>query len=219
MRRSILSFIKGHGSAKITELARELGVSYEAIRQQVVQLEGDGLIVARLERSAGGKAGRPTKSYVLSNAGEHAFVKHYDVLASELIATIAAKLGDEALHDLLSELTETRVRRWLPRLEGKSLEERLEILKNIYVEDDPFTSVQSGDAEPGLIERNCPFFNVASRQPRLCSVTISTLSRLLGYRVRREKKFQDGDGCCVFRILTDQPINPETFRFEYESES
>ncbi len=42
-----------------------------------------------------------------------------------------------------------------------------------------------------------------------------TLSRLLGVRLRREKKFQDGDRCCAFRVLTDRPID-DSFRFALE---
>ncbi|NIW79804.1 MAG: hypothetical protein GWN16_10240 [Calditrichae bacterium] len=49
----------------------------------------------------------------------------------------------------------------------------------------------------------------------LCRVTVMTLSRLLGVRLRREKKFQDGDRCCAFRVLTDRPID-DSFRFALE---
>jgi predicted ArsR family transcriptional regulator len=69
-----------------------------------------------------------------------------------------------------------------------------------------------------LVEKNCPFLNVATRRPALCSVTVSTLSRLLGQTVTREKRFQNGDGRCVFRVHLDQPLNPETFRFAFEDE-
>jgi predicted ArsR family transcriptional regulator len=69
-----------------------------------------------------------------------------------------------------------------------------------------------------LVERNCPFLNVASRRPALCSVTVSTLSRLLGHTVTREKRFQDGDGRCVFRVHLNQPINTDAFRFAFEEE-
>ena len=57
-----------------------------------------------------------------------------------------------------------------------------------------------------LIEHNCPFLNVAQHHPALCSVTINTLSRLLGVRVVREERFQTGNGLCAFRILADQPL-------------
>ena len=52
-----------------------------------------------------------------------------------------------------------------------------------------------------LIERNCPFLDVANRRPALCSVTVNTLSRLLGRRVERVRTFQNGHGRCAFRIV------------------
>jgi predicted ArsR family transcriptional regulator len=67
-----------------------------------------------------------------------------------------------------------------------------------------------------LIERNCPFYDVAMQRPVLCNVTLNTLNRLLGYRVVREKRFQNGDRCCAFRIKTDQPISLTAFLFEEE---
>lgn len=74
----------------------------------------------------------------------------------------------------------------------------------------------SGD-RLSLIEHNCPFFNVAKRRPVLCSVTVSMLTRLLGYRVVREERFQNGDGRCVFRVLLDQPIDDSSFKFALEA--
>ncbi|HSN18470.1 MAG TPA: DNA-binding protein, partial [Gammaproteobacteria bacterium] len=67
-----------------------------------------------------------------------------------------------------------------------------------------------------LVERNCPYLNVAMRMPRLCSVTVSTLIRLLGVRVVREERFQDGHRRCVFRVLADEPMDVKKFRFALE---
>jgi predicted ArsR family transcriptional regulator len=57
-------------------------------------------------------------------------------------------------------------------------------------------------------ERNCPFLNVARAHPAICSVSVNTLERLLGFRVIREQRFQAGDGRCVFRVQLDQPRSP-----------
>lgn len=219
IRRSILSYIKQKGSANIAELSGELKVSYEAVRQQIVQLEKDGWIAPRLQRAAAGsKGGRPLKQYFLTIAGDHIFDKHYDQLAMELIRTAADNLGMDALKQILAALTEKRVQQWAPRLEGMALEERVKALRDIYLEDDPFMKVEKDGEDLYLIERNCPFLNVAHRYPMLCSVTVSTLSRLLGVRLKREKKFQEGDGCCAFRVMTDQPIDKNNFRFELEAD-
>ena len=138
----------------------------------------------------------------------------------ELIDTLAAALGPEALRQVLASLTDENVRQWAPHLQDKSLLERLEALKGIYLEDDAYMEVDKDEAsgELRLVERNCPFLNVASRRPALCSVTVSTLSRLLGHTVTREKRFQDGDGRCVFRVHLDQPVNADAFRFAFEEE-
>jgi predicted ArsR family transcriptional regulator len=86
-------------------------------------------------------------------------------------------------------------------MEGKTLPERLSVLQELYRHDDPHMSVEAGPEGYRLIERDCPFFNVANRRPALCRVTEGTLSRLLGRDVIREEKFQEGHGRCVFRVL------------------
>src|SRR4029077_19972848 len=91
-------------------------------------------------------------------------------------------------------------------------------LKGIYDEDDAFTSVKKDARGYMLVERNCPFLNVALKRPRLCSITVSTLTRLLGVRVVREERFQDGDRRCVFRVLEDEPVDVRSFRFAPEPE-
>lgn len=84
------------------------------------------------------------------------------------------------------------------------------------MEDDPFTSVERNGGIK-LVERNCPFRNVAMERPALCSTTVSTLTRLLGVRVERELTFQNGDGCCAFHVHLDQPVDTTTFRFAFEN--
>ncbi len=135
----------------------------------------------------------------------------------EVLDTIADQLGPEALKQILSIMTEARVLEWEPRLRGLSMAKRVEALKEIYIESDPYMDVEKSGDRLTLIEHNCPFLNVAKRRPVLCSVTISMLTRLLGYRVVREERFQNGDGRCVFRVLLDEPIDESTYKFSLET--
>jgi predicted ArsR family transcriptional regulator len=114
-------------------------------------------------------------------------------------------------------MTDARVEEWETRLQGLSLAERVEALKEIYLEDDAFMDVDDSGDRLSLIERNCPFLNVAKRRPLLCSVTVSALTRLLGYRVIREERLQNGDGRCVFRVLLNEPVEEGSFNFTLES--
>jgi predicted ArsR family transcriptional regulator len=144
------------------------------------------------------------------------FPKNYDELSVQLIDAVVDRLGLAALKQLLGAITDKRVDEWSPRLEGKSVKERVLALQEIYGEGDQYMSAEIGRDGIRLIERNCPFFNVASRRPALCSVTVSALQRLLGVQVQREERFQMGHGRCVFRVLADKPIDTRRFRFALE---
>lgn len=220
VQQQILAFIKQEGETTTSAIAKHLNVTYEAVRQQLRQLESGQLVISYKQRDENQRIGRPTQYYRLSAAAEHLFPKAYDELAVELIDRLAATLGPDALREVLASFADANVREWRPHLQNLPLKDRLEALKSVYFEDDAFMQVAIDEAtdEIRLIERNCPFLNVASRRPALCSVTVSTLSRLLGYRVVREKRFQDGDGRCVFRVRLDQPIDPDDSGFAFEDE-
>ncbi len=216
-QRQILALLKQHGETTTAELAERLAISYEAVRLHIKQLEGNGL-VERSKRPNPSGPGRPLRYYRLSADGEHLFPKNYDELAISLIDAIGGALGEGALRQVLAALSDTQARRWESRLAGMSLPERLEELKGIYIEGDPFTEVATDNGRLQLVERNCPYLNVAARRPALCSLTVSLLSRLLGHRVTRVRRFQDGDGRCVFHVHLDQPIDSDEFRFEPEAD-
>ena len=220
VKQKILNLLKERGEATTAEIASNFEVSYEAIRQQLKQLEAAQL-VERHGRPNPSGVGRPLRYYTLSAAGDHLFPKQYDELAVELLDAIGDELGPVALRRVLTAITDRQVTHWAAQLEGKSLSERLEALKDFYVKDDPYTEVRKGAAGLQLVERNCPFLSTALQRPALCSVTVSTLERLLGRRVSREKRFQHGDGCCVFHVHVDEPLEPEAqpFRFEEVTES
>lgn len=198
LQKAILSLLK-QGKSTLAELSETLDVSFEAVRRQVHWMHQQGFVDRNLDRRK--SVGRPQSRYTLTPEGEHLFPKSYDDLAVELIDHVAERLGTPALEAVLESFIEARVRRWEPAMEGKSLPERLSVLQEIYREDDPHTSVESGPDGYRLIERDCPFFNIANRRPALCQVTEGTLSRLLGHEVVREEKFQEGHGRCVFRVL------------------
>lgn len=211
---AIMEVLKRRGAASRTEIAANLGQTREAARQHLMALEREGWIT-RDEPVADNRPGRPSIRYRLTDAGDHLFPKHYDAMSIELIDTLVERLGKPGLQDMLAAITDRQVERWQAELDGLDLAEKLDRLKGIYFEDDPYTRVERDGDGFVLIERNCPFLNVALQRPALCSVTVSTLSRLLGVRVYREARFQDGDRHCAFRVRPDRPLDKD-FRFEFE---
>ena len=212
--------MKRQGPATIAQLADQLQLTGEAVRQQLLQLQREGWIEAKIARSPErGRTGRPATSYSLTEAGDHLFPKNYDLLNVAMLDAVAEELGPDAAKKVLRRVTDERVATSESTVRGLSLEKRVEILKGLYFENDPYMEAERVDDGFLLVERNCPYFTTAMQRPALCSVSVNVLSRLLGVRVTREEKFQNGAGRCVFHIYADEPIEPADDEFRLESET
>ena len=164
------------------------------------------------------RTGRPATRYHLSQSGDHLFPKSYDLLNVAMIDAIVSELGPDAAKRILRRVSDERVMASRDSVRDLPLAQRVEALRGLYFESDPFMDSESVDGGFLLIERNCPFLTTAMRRPALCSVSVNALTRLLEVRVRREETFQGGFGRCVFRVYADEPVDPETWEFQLEGE-
>jgi predicted ArsR family transcriptional regulator len=216
-RRAILTTLKQQGPATIAQLADALALTGEAVRQQLLQLHRDGWVDARVERSdERARTGRPATIYRLSEAGDHLFPKHYDSLSIEMLDAVAEEIGGDALTRILARMADDKAEVFGAGLRGLTLTQKITALKSWYFADDPYMDIEASGGSYRLMERNCPFLNTALRRPAICSISVNALTRVLGYRVVRDETFQDGSGRCVFRVLADQPIDPDTWEFKLE---
>lgn len=222
-RRDVLAVLKMRGRATILELSKQLGLTHEGIRSHILQLQREGWIMSDCEQveedDPEQSAGRPPAQYCLTGAGDHVFPKYYDELTL-LLLDAAAEVDGDVLRRILEKITDMRVealsgRAKAPRAKAPTIREQIDRLRSIYVENDPFTVVARQGGDWVLIERNCPFLNVAFERPAICSTTVSTMRRLLGHEVVRQRRFQDGEGRCEFRVVTSRPRKRGP-RFEIE---
>ena len=175
-----------------------LKLTGEAVRQQLLQLQREGWVSSDIPKGDRHRTGRPASIFRLTQAGDHLFPKAYDELAANLLAFA----GD----DPLKRLTDAKVKAAEPSVRGLSLAAKVDALKALYSNDDPYMSVETTRDGYRLIERNCPYYNVAMQNASICTVSVDVLARLLGVRVEREDTFQSGDGRCAFRIFVNQPL-------------
>jgi predicted ArsR family transcriptional regulator len=186
----------------------------------LLQLQREGWIEAKIAREQErGRTGRPATSYSLTEAGDHLFPKNYDLLNVAVLDAVSEELGAEAAVRVLRRVSDERVAAAEPQVRGRSLEERVKALKNLYFESDPYMDVEPASDGFYLVERNCPFYNTAMRRPILCNVSINALNRLLGVRVEREERFQNGDGRCVFHVHANEPVDAAAWEFRLEESS
>jgi len=188
--------------ATISELAAVLRLTGEAVRQQLLQLQRDGWVETRVASGKRHRTGRPASVFALTTSGDHLFPKSYDKLASDLLQALSSELGTE---NVLTRLADARVEATEPSIRALPLPAKVDALKALYSDDDAYMDIETTDDGYRLVERNCPYYNVAMANPAICSVSVNVLTRLLGVRVDREETFQSGDGRCAFRIFSDQP--------------
>lgn len=182
----------------ISELAGVLHLTGEAVRQQLLQLQREGWITNDVPKGDRHRTGRPASVFKLTPVGDHLFPKSYDELAASLLEFAS----DE---DPLGRVADARVKSIEPSLRDLPLPAKVDALKNLYKADDAYMSVETTRDGYRLIERNCPYYNVAMANDSICSVSVDVLSRVLGVRVEREETFQGGHGRCAFRIYPNQP--------------
>lgn len=212
-RAAILRLLKQKGRLTISALGKTLGLTHEGTRKHIQDLQRAGWVEdCGVGKEVTGSAGRRAIRYCLTQAGDHFFAKNYDDL---LVALLDAAGGRDDLVPILTLLTDKRVAALERAVRGKTLPSRAAALRKIYLDEDPFLELERDGADYLLIERNCPYLNVALQRQVICSTTVSTLRRLTEREVVREKRFQDGDGGCVFRIIGRQR-RPDGPRFEPE---
>lgn len=217
-KRRLLVRLKTHGPATIADLAADLALSGEAIRQQLAPLERE-LWIEREALPPSGEPGRPPGRYRLTLKGEGLFPKQTGALAIAMADAIHGELGDEALERVLARVTDARVEALGGPRPDLPLADQLVRLRTVYGADDPFIELEQAADGFRLIERNCPFLDVAMARPILCSSTVSVLTRVLGCKVVREDRFQDGHGRCSFHVYENQIVDTSSLRFVREPQA
>lgn len=215
-RRRILLLLKHRGRATTTELAQELGVSHEAVRRHLIQLGQEGVIKPECQEDEddGRVSGRPPVAYCLTPEGDHFFPKRYAELATLFLDAISDGASGEV--EVLSRVTKLRISRLGASGEGE-LKNRVRALQNVYLDRDPYLDIRREGNDYLIVEKNCPFLSVALERPVICSTTVSLMREVLGLEVVREERFQDDDGRCTFRVMSDRAISARRRRrFEFE---
>jgi predicted ArsR family transcriptional regulator len=199
-RQQILSILQRRNLSTVDDLARDLDLAVATVRHHLTLLERDGLVASKKVRQ---QVGRPYLVYSLSQQGQESFPKKYHRLSSYILTEVKAELGSERLSALLRRIAQRRLAERAPDLEGKSLEERLEILIVILGEEGFVADWEKADGRKFLLTHHtCPYQAVVSQHPEVCQVDAELISGVIGAPVERTKCILYGDLVCTFEVKT-----------------
>lgn len=196
--RSILE----NGPMSAVVLAQKLGFTPAGIRRHLDSLVAEGLLVAREPHIVNGRGrGRPSKVFVMSDAGREKFEHSYDDLAVSALKFLATQMGPEALMAFANARATEIERTLTPIIASEtSSAARADALAQFLTEEGYAASALPRVQGEELCQHHCPIAHVASQFPQLCEAETQAFSRLLGTHVQRLATIAHGDGVCTTYI-------------------
>jgi DeoR family suf operon transcriptional repressor len=199
-RQEILIELRRRGSATVDDLAASLNFTVGAVRQQLLTLGADGLV---MHHPVPKGPGRPRHVYELTAAANPLFRPDQ----GETLRRLALYLEEES-PDVLDAFIRREMVREVRRFERRVLEgppgdeARLGRLAECLEEKGFLPSVaRSPDGGFTLTLSNCPVIEFAEGSPRLCDLSSKALLEIVpGYDVRREVWRKEGTPRCVYRL-------------------
>ncbi|MGZ8188205.1 MAG: helix-turn-helix transcriptional regulator [Methylosarcina sp.] len=183
----------------IDEIASALGISRNAVQQHLNKLERDGYVeFGSLYKTAG----RPLRTFVLTEAGLNSFPKQYAWFSELILSNLKEKMGQEDFRRYLHQLGLSLSQSLLPRFEGLTTDKRIEEL--LKVMDSLGFQTQTSEDEkgqpPSIEAFNCVYHDLANKHEEICEFDRALISTLLNKEIDHTECMSKGGAKCCFKI-------------------
>ncbi|MGH7547360.1 MAG: helix-turn-helix transcriptional regulator [Gemmatimonadales bacterium] len=197
LRGDILLELKRGQPLTAKLLAEKLGVSANAIRHHLKELQAESLIAYGREQRG---VGAPTYAYRLSEAGEALFPRAYEETLTQLLERVADKGGRQAAVELFEDHYRELTRTVRAQLDGAGESERVDLVTRLMNEQGYMAEWQESAGAFRLAEHNCAIRAVAERFPEVCAAEEKFLRDVLGAAVERRTHIASGCNACEYSI-------------------
>ena len=208
-RGKIIAALRGRGGASAVDLANEFGLSPNAIRQQFVLLERDGLVSGFSVRR--GKT-KPTVEYRLTPAAEKYFPQHYDRMLNAVLREVRAAGGDAAVQAIFASMGRRQSERLNERIGERPVPERVAALTTLLRDAGVEAEAEQTAAGFTIREHNCPYSKTVGEHPEICGVIHSVMQDVVAPQVKQTESLATGGAECRFEITTSVTAGPAVGR-------
>jgi predicted ArsR family transcriptional regulator len=168
------------GIATVEELARELGLTDNAVRSHLAALERDGLVVQSGVRRG---VGKPAYTYALTPDAERLFPKAYGALLRLMLDVLAERLPPDTLDDLLREMGH-RLAAGQATSTG-DLRARVDGAVALLGALGGLAEVKERDGGYEILGCSCPLAAAVEGHPETCLLAEALLADVIGVPVRQ----------------------------------
>ncbi len=195
-RNAVARSVLENGPSTAVAIGERLGLTPAGVRRHLDHLIADGILEAREPHSALVRGrGRPSKVFIMTDAGREKFEHSYDDLAVAALKFITAQSGPHLVSIFAKFRADEMGRRAEPLLAKKK--NRSEALADFLTKEGYATTVQEREHGEELCQHHCPIAHVAAEFPQLCEAETALFSRVLGTHVQRLATIAHGDGVCT----------------------
>jgi DeoR family transcriptional regulator, suf operon transcriptional repressor len=192
--------LENKAGLSIDEIATALNISRNAVQQHFTVLERDGYIQTGVLNKT---AGRPVRSFVLTEAGINSFPKQYAWFSELILTDLKNELGSEAFQRYLHKLGSKLSQSLLPQFEGKETDERIEALLKVMdgLGFNVRNMTDSGSNERTIEACNCIYHDLAHKHEEICEFDRTLMSSLLDKNIEHVECMAKGGTVCRFKII------------------
>jgi predicted ArsR family transcriptional regulator len=202
--RGKLLLLMCRGPRTVNELAEALGVTDNAVRAQLTNLQSDGLV-----RQVGLRPGlrKPHVDYELTPKARRSFLAANDPVLACLLDLIRERLDPEQASTLMKETARRLIAARVGELrEGEPQARAAELLQKL-TEVAPGVSLEDQQGFLRVRACGCPLASVTESHPEVCGLLAEVLSELLGTGVRERCERNESPRCC-FEVGTAKDAKP-----------
>lgn len=192
--------LKTDGPRTAAALGQALGLTGEAVRQQLTRLCAEGLVEAESETASG--RGRPRQAWQLTRAGHRTFPDGHADMTVALIDAIGEELGPHALETVIAARERKTQAAYHKALEPKeTLEERIDALAALRSAEGYMADWwREPDGSFVLVENHCPICAAATLCRNFCRSELEIFRAVLDAPVERFEHVLLGGRRCAYRI-------------------
>ncbi len=197
LRGDIILEIKKAQPLTAKELGEIFGVSANAVRRHLKELEAEGLVVYGREQRG---TGAPTYAFRLSEDGEALFPRQYEQALTRLIGHVVDHEGRAAAIAVVEEQYADLRRRLGAASDNLTPFDRLKNVTAVMEEAGFMAESSEEGGEATLSVHNCVLHAVVSCLPEVCDTELRFLEDALGARGERQTNIMSGCNACEYTI-------------------
>jgi len=196
-RGKIVTELRRRSTASAADLARLFGLSPNAVRQQLVLLERDGLVAEKAVRRGPTK---PTLEFSLTPDADRLFPQAYDKLLEAVLREVRDQFGSPAVERIFDGLSKRAVDRARQKITAEKPEERVAQLTDMLRESGVVAEYSLIDGGFALHEHNCPYSTVVKEHPEMCQVIHHVIDEAIGGDHVQTESLATGGKECRFEM-------------------